>query len=135
MVADIRQLAIDLFLYQFHLDHADSPLIMPLVDGTLPRTSSEGHSIDAAFHRFNIENPHVMLLFVGFAFQLLLHGRGGSAKLIFERMRWEYLLTTTDTDFKLNNNYSSRFARLAMERYPSLRGFFELRVLHENRQL
>lgn len=128
-----KQLAADILLYQFHLRHAEQPTISALADGNLARALGDEQLIDAAFHRFNIENPHVRLWFCGFAFQLLLRGRSGSAKLIFERMRWEWLTTTTDVDFKLNNNYSSRMARLAMDTYPSLRGFFELRALHEYR--
>ena len=47
-------------------------------------------------------------------------------KQIFEVIRWEYDLKTTG-DFKLNNNYTAWYARLVMERNPSLDGFFQLR--------
>lgn len=130
MTAVSRQLAADLLLYQFHAQHVRQQPISMTHDGAPVETGLTEQSIDAAFHRFNIENPHVRILFCGFAFELLLRGRSGSAKLIFERMRWEYLISTTDVEFKLNNNYTSRMARLAMDTYPSLRGFFELRVLH-----
>lgn len=127
MAAVSKQLAADLLLYRFH---AQQVLPHATADGSAVETGLCEQSIEAAFHRFNLENPHVRILFCGFAFELLLRGRSGSAKLIFERMRWEYLINTTDVEFKLNNNYTSRMARLAMETYPSLQGFFELRVLH-----
>lgn len=130
MTAVSKQLAADLLLYRFHAQQVSRQPIGVLQDGSPVQTGLSEASIDAAFHRFNLENPHVRILFCGFAFELLLRGRSGSAKLIFERMRWEYLVSTTDVDFKLNNNYTSRMARLAMDTYPSLRGFFELRVLH-----
>jgi hypothetical protein len=38
-------------------------------------------------------------------------------------------MKTVGDDFKLNNNYHSRYARLIMEREPGLDGFFETRGL------
>jgi hypothetical protein len=65
------------------------------------------------------------------ALELVAAGRKRlSIKMLFEVLRWEHLLTTTDPDFKMNNNYHSRYARLLMDRNPTLRGVFETRELH-----
>jgi len=45
-------------------------------------------------------------------------------------LRWERAMKTTDqTEWKLNNNYTSRYARLIMEQEPDLEGFFVTRGL------
>jgi hypothetical protein len=38
------------------------------------------------------------------------------------------MLRTTDTDYKLNNNYCSYYARLIMHREQDLDGIFEIRI-------
>ena len=87
--------------------------------------------IQDGFDEFHAANPAIFTAFVGFARKLKAAGhRKGSAKLIIERIRWEYAITTTDPDFKVNNSYTSRYARLAMEACPDLAGFFETRMLH-----
>ena len=55
------------------------------------------------------------------------YGIGG----LFEVLRWQRRMETVDpaSDYKLNNNYRSFYARLLMEREPELRDFFELRSL------
>ena len=54
-----------------------------------------------------------------------------SIKTLFEIVRWHFTFERDPTDeFKLNNNYHSRYARLLMERYPGEFGkFFETREL------
>lgn len=87
-------------------------------------------SISARFNEFHSDNPKVYSLFVRFARQLKAAGRRGSAKLIFERLRWEFAISTASSDdFKLNNNFTSHYARLAMDLEPDLVGFFEIRRL------
>jgi hypothetical protein len=50
-------------------------------------------------------------------------------KAIVEVVRFHRALETTDPDFKLNNNYSSRYARILMDEEPELAGFFQTREL------
>jgi hypothetical protein len=88
-------------------------------------------TLDDRFHAFHAENPHVYAALREKALELVAAGRKRlSIKMLFEVLRWEHLLTTTDPDFKLNNNYHSRYARLLMDRNPTLRGVFETRELH-----
>lgn len=49
----------------------------------------------------------------------------------FEVMRYLATLQSVGEDFKLPNDYTSRFARKAMAEVPELQGFFELRSLRE----
>lgn len=64
-----------------------------------------------------------------------LHKRGFKhygAKSIVERLRWHYMLKNVrcgKNEYKLNNNWTSRLARFAMQKAPILEGFFELRGL------
>jgi hypothetical protein len=51
--------------------------------------------------------------------------------MLYEVLRWQYFMTTTDpaSDFKLNNNYRSRYARLIMVQEIELVDAFEIREL------
>jgi hypothetical protein len=56
-------------------------------------------------------------------------GKRCSIPLLFERVRWFYMVETTGdeaADFKINNNFASRYARLIMENEPDLHGLVEL---------
>ena len=61
--------------------------------------------------------------------------RGGgewSIKAAWEIIRWEHLfkgLPDPAETYKLNNSYTSRYARRIMRRCPELAGLFELREL------
>lgn len=90
-------------------------------------------SIQDRFMDYHAKNPHVYRLFVKFARDLKARGWSkGSAKLIIERMRWEIMLQTTSNDeFKISNDYTSRYARLAMDSEPDLARFFDVKALRE----
>lgn len=89
-------------------------------------------TIQRRFEEFHRLNPRVYELLARFAKQLRERGyRHAGIKFLVERVRWEIMMTTADpaSEFKINNNYTSRYARLLMLNEPSLRGFFELRRL------
>jgi hypothetical protein len=48
---------------------------------------------------------------------------------IWEAMRYDRALHGTGDEYKLNDHFTSRYARLVMREWDELRGFFELRVL------
>jgi hypothetical protein len=87
--------------------------------------------LDAEFDRFISENPHIWEHFRLLAVKIKArgHDRWG-AKGLFEVLRWELALATNADVNKprLNNNYTSRFARKLMQE-PEFDGFFELRQL------
>ncbi len=85
-------------------------------------------SIADRFEAFHAANPHVFDAIVELAWELRDAGlRKASMKLIFEQLRWRYLIQTKGDDFVLNNNYTAHYARLVMERVPGLDGFFNTR--------
>ncbi len=85
---------------------------------------------DKKFREFHEKNPQVFKQLVEMTRQLknLGHKRAG-LQMMFEVLRWRTMLKTTDTDFKLNNNYAGRYARMIMEKHPEFEGFFEIRQL------
>ncbi len=88
--------------------------------------------IEARFHNFHHDNPHVYVELVRLARQARARGHLKiGIKMLWEVMRWNFKMQTTDTtsDFKLSNDYHSRYARLIMKQEKDLDGLFELREL------
>lgn len=86
--------------------------------------------LDAKFADFHAKNPKVYTELVELAMQAHRKGRRKiGIGMLFEVLRWNRFITTTDPDFKLNNNYRSRYARMIMHDYPELNGLFDLREL------
>lgn len=57
-------------------------------------------------------------------------------RLIWERLRWDHLMSTDDPDssFKLNDHYKEFYARLLMKNEPELAGFFFTRTSRADEQ-
>ncbi len=87
--------------------------------------------LDDRFFKYHKENPHVYKLFAKYAKQVKSLGYGSySMRTIMHRVRWHINIETKDRDgFKMNNSYSSRYARLLIEKMPRFKTFFELRRL------
>lgn len=81
------------------------------------------------FDEFHRSNPHVYMVLVRLAREWVR--RTGTHRLgiktLYERARWEIAISTSDPDFKLNNNFTAYYARLIMIREADLWGMFELR--------
>lgn len=89
------------------------------------------NAIDVKFWEYHENNPIVFSAFKMFAEEVKNRGYDHySAKAIFERVRW-HLQFETDSDdgFKINNSYTSRYARLLVNEFPEFEGFFRTRVL------
>ena len=89
-------------------------------------------TIQDRFEDFHRDNPVVYELLVRFARELHNSGRKRSGiRMVWERMRWEIAVNTVDrsSKFKLNDHYTSRYARLIMAREWDLRDFFEVREI------
>lgn len=86
-------------------------------------------TIQERFADFHARHPEVYAAIVRFAREVQSRGhhKFGIA-FIWERARW-YLAIEKSEDYKLNNNYRSRYARLVMEREQDLDGFFDTREL------
>lgn len=98
-------------------------------------------TIDERFAKFHENNPQVFNLIVKEARLALKQGMDKfSVRQICEYVRWHIQLHTKDdpmfskskgekVKFKINNDYSSRYARLLLERYPEFAGKIELREI------
>jgi len=87
-------------------------------------------SEETKFDLFHADNPRVYEVLVRLAREWV--SRTGRHKLgiktLYERARWEIALSTTDADFKLNNNFTAFYARLIMAQERDLAGLFDLRA-------
>jgi hypothetical protein len=88
-------------------------------------------NIQADFLAFHLANPWVYAGLVALARDLTARGHDRiGIGMLFEVMRWQWhRLATSPTEFKLNNNYRSRYARLIMDCEPDLADVFETREL------
>ena len=110
----------------------------PPVDGNGDDTAGDEpdrprrRTIAERFDAFHDANPWVYDALVGLARDLVNRGRRRiGIGMLYEVLRWQYYRATTDeaSDFKLSNDYRSRYARLIMDNESDLAGVFELREL------
>lgn len=85
---------------------------------------------DQEFETFHKKNPDVYAEFVKLAQEAKKRGRSRiGIKMLAEVIRWNRFLNTTDDDYKINNNFVSRYARLIVQAHPELEEMFEFRKL------
>lgn len=111
-----------------------TPRQMTLDELPLPKHRSHPCSIDDGFAAFHARNPHVYAALVRLARRALVNGHAAvGMKHLWEVMRWELHTSTVrgpaDDDFRLNNNWTSRYARLIASEHPELACLFEFRRL------
>ena len=86
--------------------------------------------LDREFAEFHATNPNVYAELVTLARQARQAGRRKiGIKMLYEVCRWLRFIATVGDEYKLNNNYHSRYARLIMHNETDLVNIFELRVL------
>jgi hypothetical protein len=101
-------------------------------------TSAQGElalegGIQASFERFHRENPDVYRQLVRIAREMKRRGKSrGSMDHLLHILRWNTFRKTGDDGFKLNDHFTSRYARLIEQCNPELRGFFRTRGLRSN---
>lgn len=108
--------------------------LQPLLIGELAQTTqpkvSKSATIQERFESFHKLNPHVYNALRALALQMQGEGvREYGIKGLFEILRWQFSLQTRGEPFRLSNDFTSRYARLLVEKNPELDGFFELREL------
>lgn len=90
-------------------------------------------SIQERFMAFHRAHPEVYARLVKLARDVTAAGRARiGISMLWETLRYFSViegLPDPDEDFKLSNDYRSRYARLIMEQEPDLAGLFELRPL------
>ncbi len=89
-------------------------------------------TIEEAFQRFHAENPWILEQLLTMTEKL---HRGNRKRygigMLWEVLRWHVAIgeIKTDEDFKLNNNFRSRYVRLIVKLHPEYEQMFEMRVL------
>lgn len=94
---------------------------------------SDDVTIQQQFEDFHRTNPHVYEILQRLATEWIdqTGGHKCGIGMLWERMRWELRFHADDpgSEFKLNNNYRSRYVRLLIEHHPDWSDYFELRQL------
>ncbi len=74
-------------------------------------------------------NPEAMTLMERYALVAKAAGRRVGARLLVERVRWELMVETRGSKFRINNNVAPYVARALIEKHPDLESVLELREL------
>lgn len=87
--------------------------------------------IDNDFDVYDRSNPQVYVRFCKIAKSIISKGhKHYSADAILHVIRYESAIKKHPLElFKINNNYSSRYARKFLSEHPEHKNFFETRVL------
>ena len=87
-------------------------------------------SIDARFKLFHADNPHIYRELQRRAQALLDRGakRIGIAAIV-EAMRYDAAIESKGDQWKINNDYRSRYSRMLLDWNPQLRGVLDTREL------
>lgn len=88
-------------------------------------------SIDSAFEKYHSQNPQVYDMFKEQVYRAIrLKREKFSANAIINWLRWEVAMRIkTDDTYKINNNFSSRYARLFVKENPHYEHMFEFREI------
>jgi len=105
-------------------------------DGQENDTNTPGckRTIQERFEEFHKNHPDVFERFKDLAFRLKHAGREHfGAKALMENVRFYFATSSQGVEeFKINNSFISRYARLLVQLYPEFEGFFEMRELRAN---
>jgi hypothetical protein len=113
----------------------DQPALFDMAPLVQPTHASRA-SIDERFTAFHHANRWVYQQLEVMTAELLLSGQTRvGMKMLIEVLRWRYFRQTFDTSsgFRLNNDYTSRYARLLLATHPEWDGVFEIRALASER--
>ena len=81
-----------------------------------------------SFKKYHEENPQIYTEFKRLAYQLINRGyKHIGSKQIFEVIRWNSMVSGND-GFKVNNTYTSDYARLFEKDHPLYAGIFRKRL-------
>jgi len=98
-----------------------------MTQATLPFEAT----IQERFEQFHAAHPEVYAYLVALCQELRRRGfQRYGIKSLWERARWHFQVERElGEEWKLNNNYHSRYARKIMAEHPELSGFFEVREI------
>ena len=98
---------------------------------------STGKSIQEAFEQFHSDNPAIFAVIVKEADTRFRKKEKFSVKRIVNDLRWDKQIKTKETNlfevegqiknFKIGDQYISRYARLLVSKYPHMAEYIEMR--------
>lgn len=91
-----------------------------------------GMTIQQKFEAFDKANPSVYKRLCELARQLVKKGhKQFGIQILWQQLRWLIYIEANDPNsvFRLDDHYTSRFARKMMENEPDLKGIFETRKI------
>lgn len=90
----------------------------------------EGESIQERFESFHALNPWVYKAFCQITDDWIARGKGRiGIGMLTEILRWQYGRQTTGDEFRINNNFRSRYVRLMVAEHPEYAEVFQTREL------
>jgi hypothetical protein len=93
-------------------------------------TTGKFETIDDKFRAFHDANPWLADELEKLADVEYRHGDGRiGIKYLIEVLRWNYRRATTGQPFRIDNDFTSRYARLLVDRRPEFANLFETRTL------
>lgn len=104
-------------------------LALPLGNLIVPEQMPEA-TIQERFETFHAANPWVYHALVHLTREAARNGRKRvGIKHLIEVLRWEYGRATVGGEFRIDNKFSSRYARLLAAQHPEYADLFETRAL------
>jgi len=92
--------------------------------------SIEDRTLQERFEDFHASNPQVFAALEDMVRSLRAAGRTRvGIEMLMNQLRWQSMISTRGDDFKINQNYASRYARLLVAEHPEWDGMFEFRTL------
>lgn len=105
-------------------------LSLPLGALVEPEQGDVRLTIQERFDRFHTTNPWVLHSLESLTSDYIGSGNPRvGMKMLTEVLRWHYDRETTGAPFKLDNDFTSRYTRLIIERNPQWGFAFETRAL------
>ena len=105
------------------------PALQPALDFAPPQPASSEPSIEARFAAFHAANPHVYAALRRLALAEVAQGaRVVRTKHLFEQLRAAGCATASADAYKLNNIFTSHYARL-LDQEPELAGRIPMRAI------
>jgi len=94
--------------------------------------SATGKSIQQSFEDYHSNNPQIFDMIINEMVKAKNKGKKKvSIKMIVNFIRWNIFVETKDNDsrWKINDAFTSRYARMISDKFPSLAGMIEKRNL------
>lgn len=92
--------------------------------------ATHAHALQDRFEQFHQRNPHVYLELEALAQQWFHAGHHVvGMKMLWEALRWNTGIRTSGDSWRLNNSWTSRYARMLLENHPEWRGRIRVREL------